>query len=36
MNSKILKMPNIFSLLVYLETKNDDQIFEVASLDQIA
>ena len=35
MNSKILKMPNIFSLLVDLETKNDDQDFEVASLDQI-
>lgn len=35
MNTKILKMPNLFSQLIDLETKNTDQDFEIVSLDQI-
>lgn len=35
MNTKTLKIPNLFSQLIDLETKNTDQDFEIISLDQI-
>lgn len=35
MNTKILKMPNLFSQLIDLETKTTDQSIEIISLDQI-
>lgn len=35
MNSKILKMPNLFSQFIDLESKNEDKDFEIVSLDQI-